>query len=110
MNRSKGKSRCAAIVSLFLLLWPVTCNTYAPVVYAAPHAVALSSSQIEANYYLAATYLDQAIDLQETFVRPAQRDLSVYRDVEPWTLIVITLVLIGMRLLRVRRKGLPAIG
>lgn len=110
MNIAIGKSPCAAIVSLLLLLWPVTCNTFATEVQAPPQKTMRTQPEVQVVYYVAATYPDQASHFQATLAPSAKSDASVYRDVEPWTLVIVVLVLIAMRLLRVRQKGLPAIG
>jgi len=110
MNILRGKSPCAAIVSLLLLLWPVTCNIFATEVQAPAQKTMLTQPEAEASYYIATAYPDQAVNFQATLAPLVQSDTSVYRDVEPWMLVIVMLVLVGMRLLRVRQKGLPAIG
>lgn len=110
MNLSQGKSRWPVIISLLLLLWPVTCNTFATAEQAALQKTTITQPDARAVYYVALAYPEQVGNFQATFAPSVQSEASVYRDVEPWTLILVVLVLIVMRLLRVRKKGLPAIG
>jgi len=99
MNIAHNRSTWTAIASLLLLLWPVTSSTLPSIEQTPVKTIKITENAAEQPgaptvYY--ASYPAASAALQPALA-PAHSEASIYQDIEPWALVGVVLVLVGIR-------------